>query len=80
MISIENKELLEQLGKLNHGRALREYLDDEIKKLDSLTETPETEDFEEVCRANKRAVKIIRRLFSFLEGKEESEKKGHQYV
>lgn len=80
MISPDNKKLLNDLSHTNFGRALKEYLEDEVKKLDSVSEIPEGADFETEARANKKAVKIIRKLFDFMGDKDGGEKKSHQYV
>lgn len=67
----QHKELLNQLGKSSYGVALKAFLEDkkaELNNVELLTSWDET-------LGNKRAAKIIKELFSFLEEKSPTEGK-----
>lgn len=67
----QHKELLTQLGKTSHGLALKAFLEEkkaELNNVELLTSWDET-------LGNKRAVKIIKDLFSFMEEKSPTEGK-----
>lgn len=76
MIKPQNRKLLEELGRNVHGQALREYLNEELKHLDSVSLLPD-ENFEIIGKSRKEAVGIIRELFNFMEEKKTVENKNN---
>lgn len=70
-----DKETLNQLGKTQFGKALRDFLDEELKEIKDVTRQ---ESWEDVV-ASQKAVKLIKKLFSFLDEKKLDEPKKNQY-
>lgn len=64
----EIQEHLEKMRDTLYGKALKEYLDEEIAKLASVTNI--TENYAEEALARKRAVEILKKTFYFLNVKE----------
>lgn len=76
MINPETRKLLEQMSSGPYGRALSEYLYEEMKEIRDVEKVESWED----ALANKKVVKIVNKLFSFLEKKTvEVDKPKNQY-
>jgi hypothetical protein len=60
-MDIEKRKLLQELWKLNHGKVLREYLDDKIKELTNVKNCISWED----TLGRQYALRILNELFSF---------------
>lgn len=76
MITPEEKKELSGLKHTSFGRALVAYLTDEMNDLNDIT-TPKS--WEET-QGRQYAVKVIRKLFSFMEDKKPKGKGKNQYV
>jgi len=62
-----NKELLEQLAKSDFGKGLIDYLDEEISGMENIMDIKgTTEEKGRITEARQEAVKILKKLFSFL--------------
>lgn len=68
--------LLEELGKNNHGRALRAYLEDELRKIDTVKGVTTLDE----ALAREKAVLIIEKLFAFMDVSRTPEKKKVVYT
>ena len=62
MISPQNKELLEQLGRSPFGKALQEYLNERFDELNDVQTCLSWED----TMARKKALGILEQLFRFM--------------
>lgn len=63
MISPQTRQLLEELSKMAHGKAVRELLNEEIEKINTVFGVSS---FEEVI-GRQKAVEALKAIFSFLE-------------
>ena len=72
---------LESLAKSSQGRALKEWLEIEINRLENVSLIPD-EGFNEKARAHKSAALLLRKLFRYLEtiGKKTTEREKNQYI
>ena len=61
----EHKKLLEDLSRTSYGKALSEFLNKELEELKDVTNAQSWDD----ALGRKHAVRIIERLFSFMEEK-----------
>jgi hypothetical protein len=59
----ERKKLLEDLAKLNYGRALTDLIEEELSKIDTVDGITSLEE----AIGRKYAVKTLNTIFSFLE-------------
>jgi hypothetical protein len=75
MISPEARKLLEELGKTNFGQALREFLDDELKSIDTVDGVTTLDE----ALGRDKAVKLIRKIFSFLDKDKKVDKPRTSY-
>jgi len=75
MIKPETKKLLVDLGQNVYGKALKEFLDNE---LDTLKNIVETKSWEETL-GRQYAVKLIEKLFGFMKDAEIPVKTKNQY-
>lgn len=75
MISPENKKILEQLVNSQYGSVLREYLEEELKELQDVSNATSWED----TQGRQKAVAIIRKLFSFMEKRLPVERNKNNY-
>lgn len=62
MISPDTKRLLEELGKMPYGKALKEFIDEELKEVSDITKIESWDD----ALARQKAIHIVRKLFSFM--------------
>lgn len=76
MISVEHKKLLSELKHTQYGVALKIFLESELEELSDITTSKTWQ--ETVGR--QKAVRMIRRLFSFMEEKKTTDKTKNQYV
>jgi hypothetical protein len=76
MINPEIKKILEGVNSTPFGRALREYLEDELSQIKDVENATSWED----ALGRKHAGRIIRKVFSFLgiEKKEEKTKNNYE--
>lgn len=74
------KKLLVEMKSTQFGVALLTYLQEELSKLDSVSKISEDADFEINARANKKAVKVIKELFSLMNIEEFAKNKNHPYT
>ena len=63
MLSIEDKKVLAELGRHNHGRVLRNYLNDKLLGINSVEDAKSWED----TLARQHAVRLIKEIFAVLE-------------
>ena len=70
-------EILKQLAKKNYGKVLQKYLQEELKKMCDIENLTQ-----ENLEARKEAVKIVRKLFWFLEkfGQDSPETRKNPYL
>lgn len=76
MITPETKKLLEELNRNNYGKALREYLDAELAEIKNICNAKTLKEME----GRQHAVKLIEKLFSFMEERKASQRGPNQYV
>jgi hypothetical protein len=76
MITPDVKKILGELGKSQYGAALRKFLDSELEDIKDVTTAKSWEE----ALGNKKAVKILTKLFSFMEEKEVKDKIKNQYT
>lgn len=69
------KNLLYELPKTSHGKALKEYLDEQIKEVNDVTGVVTLED----VKGKQIAVKILKKIFAFLGDKSVDVKPKNQY-
>lgn len=62
MINKNQQEVLEELAKLNHGKVLREFLEEEMSKIGDIKTCKTWEE----TQGRKIALETLERLFSFL--------------
>lgn len=62
MISPENLKLLEEMSKTNYGIALKEFLKEKYKEINSVSKCTSWED----TLARAHSLKILNELFSFM--------------
>lgn len=75
-MKIEEKKLLQDLGRTSYGKVLKSYLDEELSLLKDL----QTIDSWEEAKGRQYAEKIIKKLFSFMEEKKTGVKSKNPYV
>ena len=76
IIKPETKKLLQELGRHQHGYALKTYLNDALKELNDVRKI---ESWEET-KGRQFAIKVIEDLFNFMADTKEQKKQGNQYV
>jgi hypothetical protein len=76
MIKQESRILLKELGTLNHGRALRELLDQEMEKINDITTC---ESWDEAI-GRKYAILLIKEIFMAIEPERETKKRTNTYT
>jgi hypothetical protein len=76
MLKPESRKHLEDLSKTVYGRALHEYLDEELKILGDIENCTTWDE----TLGRKHAVKILRKLFQFMEEKAPSTKDPGKYT
>jgi hypothetical protein len=70
------RKLLAELSTLRHGRALRQFLDAELDDIRDVTKYRTWKEAE----GGQIAVRLVKKLFSFLEEKKSSVKGPNQYA
>ncbi len=75
MINPESKKLLQGMSKTQYGKALKDFLDEEVSDIGDITKV---ESWEETL-GRKYALKLIKKLFSFLEEKTVASKSKSTY-
>lgn len=76
MLSKESRQLLEELDKTQYGRALREFVDDELAALSDVENCESWDD----TLGRKHAVRILRRLFSFMQERKTIKRDPNTYT
>lgn len=71
-----NKEILNELGKTHFGKELKVFLDEELKEIKDVTKQ---ESWEDVV-ASQKAVRLIQKLFSFLDEKKVDKPTKNQFT
>lgn len=79
-MTIEQKQILSELNKTQHGAALKLFLNEQLDLLDSCSDIPDDADYAVEAKGRKEAVKILERLFSFMEGVSHSKNQRNQYL
>ena len=75
MISPQSKELLESMSKTQYGKAIQEFLDEELLKLNNV----KTIDTFDDALGRKKAVEIIDKLFMFIREKKLDNQEKSRY-
>lgn len=76
MITPDKKQLLESLSSSQYGLVLKEYLEEEMKELQDISNATSWDD----TQGRQKAVAIIKKLFSFMERKEQVDKGKNIYT
>lgn len=76
MISLENRNLIQELSKMPNGMALRAFLDEQYAVI---ADIKTCQSWEEV-QGRKFALQLLKDLFSVLEEKKSTDRKSNQYV
>lgn len=78
MVSQETKQILNDLGKTQQGKILKEYLSDKYKELNSVLKVKSWEE----TLGNQKALLVLKDLFSILEDQEKRDtiKDKSQYI
>ena len=76
MATPETKQLLIELGKSPFGRPLRDYLNEKLTDLDSVSDCKTWEE----TLGRKHAVELIKNLFVVIEDKRIETKTKNQYI
>lgn len=77
MINQEIKIVLKELGKSDYGDKLKEYLSERLEFIKG--DIDDVEDWPDVL-ARRKAKKIIKEVFYFLEAEEPQQKEKNQYM
>lgn len=72
----EQRELLRELARSMHGKALKTYLEDQYKVIGDITSCTSWEQ----TIGRQFAIGVLKDIFSFLEEKPESKKTPNQYT
>ena len=65
-----------ELNKTNHGKALRELLDEEMEKINDITTCTSWDE----TIGRKHSMLLIRKIFSFMDKKEATKKHKNNYT
>ena len=76
MITPQSIKLLEELSRTQHGRALREFLDEKYVEIGNIMESKSWEE----TLGRQFALNLLKDLFAFMEEKKHTEKTKNQYV
>lgn len=71
----DRKKLLSDLNNTAYGAALREYLNEELTKIDTVKGVTTLDE----AIGRKHAVELVEKLFAFMESKQEVKKGNNQY-
>ncbi len=77
MIDPKTKKILEELGESDYGEALKEYLDERLKSMEG--NVHDYENWDDIL-GRRKATRIIKEIFYFLEKREIKQKDKNQYV
>lgn len=76
MIREEQVKLLKELGKSHYGNTLKNYLSEKIIELNDVSSC---ESFDDVL-GRKKAIKIVKELFNFMEDRKVIDKGRENYL
>jgi len=71
----EQKKILEELGRSGFGKVLRVYLKEELDNIDDISSCKTLKEME----GRQYGIKLVRKLFSFMEEQKTTEKGKNQY-
>lgn len=72
----EIKQLLLELPKTSHGQALKEFLDEQYKEINDVTNITTLEE----AKGKQYALKVLKKIFGFYGEQPTGDKKPNQYV
>lgn len=75
MIKPETRQLLVELGKTQYGKALRDFLDEQVKEVGDITKATSWDD----TLGRKHFLTFVSKLYTVLEEKDIAEKSRSQY-
>jgi len=76
MINSEQREILQELGRMRHGKALQEFLDLKYKEIGDISTVKNWEE----TLGRQFALKLLKELFSVLKENKTTENNKNQYI